>query len=56
MGGLIYYKENMRKYLKQVFKNFIEDGSIRIEARSFINNLVDESGNKISLEAEIEVY
>ena len=39
---LIFYSENFKKYLMNVFKNFMEEGVSHIEARALLGSVLDE--------------
>jgi len=41
-NSLIFYSENFKKYLINVFKNFIEEGVWHIEARALLGSVLDE--------------
>ena len=39
---VIFYHENFKKYLVNVFKNFIEEGVSHIEARALLGSVLNE--------------
>lgn len=41
-NALIFYRENFKKYLILLFKNFIDEGIMHIEARALLGSVLNE--------------
>jgi len=54
-GELIYFEGVFRRYLAQYMRNFIAQGVLHIEARSFLGFVFKEDGSALSLEEEINL-
>jgi hypothetical protein len=48
--NLMFYVENYKKYLKNVFLNFANSGILRVEGRTFLDTLFDENNKILSIE------
>ncbi len=46
----MFYKENYKKYLKNIFTNFAKSGIVRAEGRTFLDAIFDEDSKIISIE------
>lgn len=54
-SGLIYYEGIFPRYLARLLRNFIAQGVLHVEARSFLGFIFKEDGSALSLTEEIHM-
>lgn len=56
LGGILFQADNFRKYLKQGMLNFIADGVLHVEARTFIKTLFHADGTTLTVAEEMALF